>query len=133
MNSYYHGKSSAKKWGGESKHYKEVHDFLDHTKAHVPDMRHRSLLHNSWGIYVAEMVIGETIEIPGEHATREVPVRLIAERHIIEDLGRIPTVQDYLTNMAVRPWMAGDARRGTPSADHLEMPSLDEMRDILKL
>lgn len=131
MNPYYHAKSSMRKWGGSIKNYKDVHDFLDHTKAHVPDMRHRALLHNSWGIFIAERMFGDTIEVTGEYTVKQVPTRLIVERHIIEDLGKIPTVQDYLAHMTGAPWMTGKApRSGNPmTMDDQTLPTWEEMQE----
>jgi hypothetical protein len=40
----------------------------------------------------------------------EVPVRYIAEQHIKEDLGRIPTVQDWLAEIRAQPWMYGQKK-----------------------
>ena len=36
---------------------------------------------------------------------RKVPVRLIGEQHVKDDLGWIPTVKDWLTNLRLEPWM----------------------------
>lgn len=132
MNSFYHGRSSARKWGGSAKDYKEVHDFLDSTKAHVADMRHRSLLHNSWGIFMAEKMFGEALEVPGEYTTRLIPVRLIAERHVMEDLGRIPSVGDYLKHMTTQPWMAGAYKTsGEGTITGHVLPPLNEIAERL--
>jgi len=38
---------------------------------------------------------------------KRVPVRLIAERHIVEDLGWLPSPADYLREMPTQPWMRG--------------------------
>lgn len=35
----------------------------------------------------------------------EVPVRFIGEQHAIEDLGRIPSVSDWLSEMPMKAWM----------------------------
>lgn len=48
------------------------------------------------------------------HGSVQIPVRLIAERHILEDLGRIPSPGDYLQHMAIAPWMSGSVRREVP-------------------
>jgi hypothetical protein len=105
-----HAKNSAKKYGGTWKDYIEIHDFLDSTKAHFPDMRHRAILHNSFGCYIAEKIFGHAI-INSDN--KEVCVRDIAEDHIIEDVGRIPTLQDYLIGMPMYPWL-GDGNKKTP-------------------
>ena len=60
------------------------------------------MLHNTFGIYLAERVFGPTLEI-GEG--RQIPTRAIAERHILEDLGQIPTLADWLRPLPIRPWM----------------------------
>ena len=96
--------------------YFPIHDFIDGTKAAMPDVRHRALLHNSFGIFMVERVFGHYIT---NTDGRDVPVREIAERHIIEDLGFIPTPQDWLKCISLKavPWAGGHAtaidRRGT--------------------
>jgi len=104
-----HAKLSVKKYGGEIDDYMPIHDFLDSSKAHVPDMRHRALLHNSFGIYLAEMTLGDRFT---NSEGRLVVTRDIAEEHIIQDMDRIPTVQDYLEGMPLYPWLGG-AKRNT--------------------
>jgi hypothetical protein len=36
-----------------------------------------------------------------------VPVRYLGEQHVKEDLGRIPTLQDWLTQIKPQRWMYG--------------------------
>lgn len=110
MKPYLHGLHSVKKFGGKPEDYQEIHDFIDSSKAHFPDMRHRALLHNSWGIYLAERIFG--INITNSDG-KLVSVRDIAEVHIIDDLGRIPTVQDYLEGMPLYDWLGGPKRKFT--------------------
>lgn len=70
----------------------DIHEWLDQTKGAHPDMRHRAMLHNSMGPFIAADVFGRTIEVEG----KQVDVRQICEDHIIEDLGRIPSLTDIL-------------------------------------
>lgn len=108
MKSHLHANASVSKFGGVRDDYIEIHEFLDSTKAHHADMRHRALLHNSWGIYLAERIFGRTfINASG----KEVSVRDVCENHILEDLGRIPSVSDYLNNMVLQTWMCGQRVR----------------------
>ncbi len=107
MKPFLHGKVSVKKWGGQPEDYQKIHDFLDQTKAHFPDMRHRAILHNSFGIYLCEQMFGINIK---NSDGREVSVRDIAEQHVIDDMGRIPTLQDYLQEMPFYPWLGGPKR-----------------------
>lgn len=108
MKPYLHGKLSVKKFGGKPEDYQEIHDFIDSTKAHIADVRHRALLHSSWGIFMVEKIFGTNIT---NSDNKLVSTRDIAEEHILEDLGRIPSVQDYLGNMTIQPWMGGKVKR----------------------
>ena len=36
---------------------------------------------------------------------RVIPTRWVGERHVQEDLGFIPSVQDWLANLQLKPWM----------------------------
>lgn len=103
---YHHSISSAKKFGGVPEDYQPIHDWFDATKQHYANWRHRALRHHSAGIYEAEQVFGATITTS---TGRAVPVRLIGEQHITEDLGLIPTVADWLRAIGdpskIQPWM----------------------------
>jgi hypothetical protein len=114
MKPYFHGKVSVKKFGGCEADYQAIHDFLDSSKAHFPDMRHRALLHSSFGIYIAEMVFGTFIT---NSDGKKVQVRDIAEQHVLDDMGRIPTVQDYLQHMPLLDWLGGPKRKPKRSID----------------
>jgi len=75
----------------------------------MADFRHRALRHHSAGIFMLEDVFGTTIMIS---TGRVVPVRFIGEQHVLEDLGRIPTVQDWLEKIQPESWMLGKRGRG---------------------
>lgn len=98
-----------RKHGGRPADYQPIHDLIDSSKAAVPDMRHRAILHSAFGIFLVERVFGVTLT---NSDGAVVSVRDIAEEHVIEDLGRIPTMQDYLDRMELAPWMGG-ARKTT--------------------
>jgi hypothetical protein len=99
-----HAERAAQKWGGVLEDYLPVHQWFDSTKAHVPDNRHRMILHNSFGIALAEQVFGLAIT---NSDGRRVFVREIGQQHVLEDLGFIPTLGECLQELPVRPWMAG--------------------------
>lgn len=117
MNSWFHAKSAAHKWGGEPEDYLDIEEFIDSSKQVIGDHRHRSLYHHTLGVFLCERIFGKTIKIEkkmarnslGEEFTRtiDVPVRLIAERHIEEDLGWLPSPTDYIEGMLHKPWMSG--------------------------
>ncbi len=108
MKPHLHSRASVRKFGGQVADYQKIHDFIDSSKAHVADMRHRAILHSSFGIYIVEQVFGILLVNSDK---KEVSTRDVAEEHILEDLGRIPSVQDYLENMTLETWMGGPSVR----------------------
>lgn len=105
---FMHAISSAKRFGGAPDDYIEVHNWFDQTKSHYPDLRHRAILHSSFGIFLCEQVFGTTIERKSDG--QQVPLRPIGEQHVFEDLGRIPTVQDWIADLPLKDWMVRGAR-----------------------
>lgn len=99
-----HAKSSARRFGGRPEDYQSIHDWFDESKSYVADFRHRALRHHAEGIFLAECIFGHSI-INSDN--REVPVRYIGEQHVREDLGRIPSFQDWVAEVPIRPWMYG--------------------------
>jgi hypothetical protein len=108
---YHHAVSSQKKWGGQVENYQAIHDWIDASKECLGDFRHRALRHHAQGIFDCERVFGLTIEIElryGKDADpfiRKIPVRWIAERHVIEDCGRIPSMAEWFQQITPLPWM----------------------------
>lgn len=105
--SFHHAVSSARKWGGTPEDYLPVHTWFDGSKLIVADFRHRALRHHAEGCWMAEQIFGVTIT---NSAGRVVPVRLIAEQHIVEDLGRIPGFADWVRCIRPEPWMGRAGR-----------------------
>lgn len=102
---FHHSLSSVKKFGGVPSDYQALHDWLDASKEHYANWRHRALRHHSQGIFEAERLFGTTIR---NSDGKEVPTRLVAEQHIKEDLGRVPTLADWLSaigNPDIPKWM----------------------------
>lgn len=106
-----HAERSARQWGGEAADYLPIHQWFDATKGHLADARHRMVLHNAFGLLLAEQVFGPAITHSGG---RRVFVRDIAAQHILEDLGCIPSLSDCLAGLPLQPWMAG-ARQAVAS------------------
>jgi hypothetical protein len=107
---YHHALSSQKKHSGKWEDYIDIHNWFDETKAHYPDMRHRALRHHAEGIFWCEEKFGVVIT---NSDGKQVPVRIIAEQHLLEDIGWIPTIKDYLDNMSQEGWMykPGEGRK----------------------
>ena len=88
-----HAESSARKFGGKAEDYLLIHNWFDESKAFMTDFRHRALRHHREGIFLCERIFGVAIT---NSEGKQVPVRYIGEQHVSEDLGRIPTAQDWL-------------------------------------
>jgi len=97
-----HAKNSAKRFGGVPDDYIEIHQWFDMSKEAMSDMRHRALRHHTVGIYDAERLFGKSIV---NSDGKEVFVRYIGEQHILEDLGFIPSLEDWFINMEMQKWM----------------------------
>lgn len=111
-----HANISAKKFGGKPEDYIDIHNWFDQIKAHIADARHRVLLHNSFGIYLCEQVFGDIIQTKDgfkrmPYITNsigdKVPVRDIAERHVLDDMGSIPSLVDVLNKMTIHEDLIG--------------------------
>jgi|LNFM01.2.fsa_nt_gb hypothetical protein len=99
---YHHALSSVRKWGGVAEDYLPLHQWFDESKAITADFRHRALRHHAEGIFMLERFFGPTITIS---TGRVVPVRLIGEQHVVEDLGFIPSFADWVSCIRPQPWM----------------------------
>lgn len=121
---WHHAERSARLFGGKPEDYIAIHNWFDESKAFMPDLRHRALRHHSEGIFHCEKIFGITItNADGKH----VPVRLIAEEHVKDDLGWVPTVQDWLCNLKIEPWMRRTPFR--PSRNGGGLPPEDAERN----
>jgi hypothetical protein len=89
-----HARLSARDFGGQPEDYLELHNFLDSTKLHCEDSRHRAVLHNTFGIGVCEQLFGAVIT---NSAGDGIPTRELARRHIRQDCGRVPSLEEWLT------------------------------------
>jgi hypothetical protein len=111
-----HARNSAMKFGGKPEDYLAIHHWFDESKAFFADFRHRALRHHTEGIFLAEHIFGVTILNLDGNA---VPVRYLGEQHVKEDLGRIPTAQDWLSEIRPQRWMYGQRLALGKSRSHL--------------
>jgi hypothetical protein len=108
MKPFIHARSSAAKFGGTPSDYIKIHEYFDSTKSSHADVRHRAILHTAFGIYLVADVFGHHIT---NSDGKTVSVRDIGEQHVMEDLGRIPSMSDYLNHMTIEDWMMGPHSR----------------------
>jgi hypothetical protein len=109
-----HARSSARRWGGKAEDYLPIHEKMDSTKMAHAEVTHRCVFHSAFGIYVIEDIFGRTLT---NSDGKEVFVRDVAEQHVLEDLGFIPGLSDWLTELPSQPWMAGARKRQVQIVD----------------
>lgn len=125
MHPFHHALSSAKKHGGTWGDYIDIHQWFDETKQYFGDARHRALRHHTAGIFWCEQQFGITIDVED----KDIPVRVIAEQHVIEDMGFLPSPEWWLKHMNLVPEMN---RVPTKPAMHAGlMKDIEEIRDEL--
>jgi hypothetical protein len=100
----FHSESSCRKWGGEPGDYQAIHDWFDESKMMMADQRHRALRHHAEGCFMCERTFGKSIMLS---TGKIIPTRWIAEQHIKEDLGFIPSMQDWFKHIELTGWMMG--------------------------
>jgi hypothetical protein len=102
-----HAQSSAKRWGGKAEDYIDIHERIDSTKSAHAEVTHRCVFHSAFGIYIIEEIFGRFVT---NSDGKQVFVRDVAEQHVLEDLGFIPSLSDWLKEMPAQPWMAGQRK-----------------------
>lgn len=113
-----HAHGSAARFGGTAADYLAIHDKMDSTKMAHAEVSHRCVFHSSFGVFLIEEIFGRTI-VNSEGV--EVSVRDVSEQHVVEDLGMIPSLSDWLHEMKIQPWMVGEkSGRGAPSGSESE-------------
>ena len=110
MTPYKHAESSAAKFGGHADEYIHIHDWFDETKSYTGDFTHRALRHHAAGIQWCIEKFGHFLEL---NNGKRVPMKLIAEQHVTEDCGFVPTVTDWLGSIKESPadWMLKVAKK----------------------
>lgn len=122
MKPYIHAQSSAKKYGGKYEDYLDIHEFMDSTKAALADVRHRAILHSSFGCFIVEQVFGS---VRTNSDGKKYSPRDVAEDHCMEDLGFIPSMEHWLRNMSIQKWMGGRANKN----DRVKFIPLEEKQN----
>jgi hypothetical protein len=102
-----HARSSALRFGGKPEDYIAIHEKMDLSKMAHAEVTHRAVFHSAFGIFMIEELFGRAIT---NSEGKEVFVRDIAEQHVLEDLGFIPSLSDWLKEMPCKPWMAGQRK-----------------------
>ena len=104
MKPFHHANIDVKSFGGAIEDYLDIHEFIDSSYHVLPDIRHRALLHNQFGLMLVERLFGH---YRINSAGKKYSPRAVAENHILADLWFIPTAEQYFNNMTVQKWMSG--------------------------
>jgi hypothetical protein len=119
-----HSKSSAKRFGGKAEDYLAIHILLDSPKTTMNNNTARMLTHNIWFCYeIIPKIFGYNIVNSDGKSVDTVDIAML---HVAEDfrMSGIPTVQDYLENMVVQPWMNNGVK---------PIPSVEAQRSVREL
>ncbi|HEX5080654.1 MAG TPA: hypothetical protein VFY40_01315 [Blastocatellia bacterium] len=103
----------AARWGGVPNDYLALIDFFDKPSEFAPDNPNVAdmITHNSFGIFLAEELLGTVIHLTETNDTRRFP-QLISMRSAAEDLvyariGSIPPAGNLAARMRLKLWMCG--------------------------
>ena len=112
-NSWIHSAASARHFkAGTAADYHPIHLFIDQYKSQVGDVRHRAFLHHSNGPFMVEQHFGPFITVKDREGNDvQILTRDIAESHIIEDLGWLPSPADWVSCMSCAVWMGGKSQK----------------------
>ncbi len=111
-----HAQISAKRYGGQWEDWYPLHDWFDRSKIAFPSVQHRLFLHSDFGCALVERVLGENITAQDGTV---VPTSLLATDHLTEDLGRVVTLAEWLTEMDESALLAA-SERSLPSLSRSE-------------
>jgi hypothetical protein len=122
MKPLYHANASVRRHGGTVEDYLPIHNFFDSSKQCLADVRHRAILHSSFGIFLLERVFGEYIT---NSEGKRVCVRDLGEEHVIEDLGTIPSMEQWLRNLPIEPWMTSARHKKIIKTTHINFDDVN--------
>ncbi|EXL04892.1 DUF6915 family protein [Aquamicrobium defluvii] len=94
--------ASAARFGGDSSAYLELHAWFMETRNWSDGPEHLVFRHHAFGIFEAEARFGPVIALDNGKA---VPTRVVAERHVQQVLGRVPSATDFLRRIKGERWM----------------------------
>lgn len=96
----------------------------------MADVRHRAVFHSAFGIFIVERVFGTTRT---NSIGKVYSVRDIAEQHVQEDLGFIPSLEQWFKNMPIEDWMMGRNKGVASTKKFIPMDTGPETPELEKL
>lgn len=99
MNIWVHSELSAYKFGGKPEDYYEIHKFIDSSKLLCFNIKHRSILHHTFGIELCIKLLGDRL-VNSEGETYL--IRDIAAEHLKEDhFKKVPTLYEWFAKSKI--------------------------------
>ncbi|MGE0282671.1 MAG: hypothetical protein AB7P20_18955 [Rhizobiaceae bacterium] len=93
---------SAARFGGDAAAYLALHNWFLETRNWSAGPEHLAFRHHAFGIFEAEARLGPVIALDTGTA---VPTRVVAERHVRQVLGRVPSANEFLKRIKGERWM----------------------------
>lgn len=124
----------AARWGGAPEDYQPLIAFFDTPRAFAPEQAEAAdlITHNSFGIFLAEELLGTTLSLSAFGAS---PSSLISTRSAAEDLvyarlGFIPAAGNLAARTRLKRWMCGSEVVGAlrKRQHHASFPTLNSER-----
>ncbi|MTD47169.1 hypothetical protein GKE82_23490 [Conexibacter sp. W3-3-2] len=109
-----HSDRTHRRYGGPRTVHQRIHRLLEYGAVTLPHGLHRALTHHSFGVWLVEQAVGETLP-------NGTPTRAVAADHITTDLDRpdVPDAGEWLEHLPLLAWMNGSRRHRPPSNRHL--------------
>ena len=124
-----HAQISQKTYGGCWRDYIEIHSFLDSSKAACAHFKHRFLLHHREGIELGVKIFGEIIT---NSENREIETRRLLTDHLVEDVGRIVTVEDWAQDLLPQKENSAFYRFLTKKREQIERDETTSENELLR-
>ena len=91
---YHHALSSVRLFGGVVNDYLPVHQWLDRTKSHLANFRHRAVRHHKEALPLLHAHMGSYVVIRSDG--QPVTIQEVFLQHLREDCQGVPALSDWI-------------------------------------
>jgi hypothetical protein len=99
---YTHACASAERYGGQADDYLPIHNWIDASKAHYAEFRHRFLRHHEYGVREMAEQFGKFTNSDGAR----VDSLDVGMDHLMDDHGQHPDRHMWFEGYNLQPWMS---------------------------
>lgn len=93
---------SITKYGGQPQDFASIHAWFDEPSSWIDNYAFHAVRHHAQGIFVLEKKLGPILTLSNQ---RQIPVRVVAEQHLLNDFGFIPSAKDWSDLLQPATWM----------------------------